>query len=596
MISLFTSKNPNKWIGLVLASLALAIVVIDGTVLNVSQRNIIDSIGLSHNQSSTLEGFKGLQWAITLYSLIVAALTIWGGRIADKYGRKNIFLLGAAIFGLGSLITALSYYWGVDRAFGDVHIYGMHILILGWSVIEGIGAAMMLPATISLIIANFQGKERGQAFGIWGATAGFAAAIGPLLGGYFTTYFNWSWAFLINLVVVAILIAFSGNIVDTSVRNKNLKIDYTSVLLSGLGITSITYGLIQASDFGWWNAKAAWESPWGANYNLGLSITPYAITLGLVLIGLFVYRQIQLKKDSRAALIDLDLFKSRQYSIGLVSLVFFSIAFASLLFALPFYFQVVLGLDAFHSGLAFLPFSIASLISAPLGGFMSTKIAPKLLVLVGIGFISVGLLWVGLQLNLNWNALSFIGPFTLMGIGGGLAQAQLGGLTLAQIGPRQSGEASGVQSAVRQLGQTISTALIGSVFVSILVTSVVTNINNLNNLPEAEKQGVISTFSTTKPLYSLSPDVQKKAIEARETLMNPDTASKLDNKQKAILTTQGNFFISPNVAEKLRLSIVESSKAALLTGALSGFISLVVAGFFSSRPVHHEEDAPSAGR
>jgi len=481
LLAFLKPAHPNKWIGLILASLALAIIIIDGTVLNVSQRDIINSIGVSAEQIKSLEGFLGIQWATTLYTLVVASLTIWGGRIADKYGKKRIFLLGAGLFALGSLITAGTFYWGVVREIFGINIYGMQLLLLGWSVIEGIGAAMMLPATLALIVSNFEGKERGAAFGIWGATAGFSAALGPLLGGFFTTYFNWSWAFLINVFVVAGLLLFSGHIVDKSVAQKDLKIDYTSVGLSAFGIIGVVYGLIEASTYGWWKAEETWLTPFGNTVALpfDLSITPYSILIGIVLLVLFYFRQRNLMLHNKSLLVDLALFNSSRFSIGLIVLVLFSIAFSSLLFALPFYLQVILGKNAFESGLAFLPFSIASLVIGIAIGVFGRKIhiPTKLFAVVGIGLNAVGLAWIGWGLNLDWNVNSFILPFILMGIGGGLAQAQLGNLVLSDIGQRQAGEASGVQSAVRQLGQTLSTALIGSVFVTMLGVSVTSNIN-----------------------------------------------------------------------------------------------------------------------
>jgi MFS family permease len=566
MFNLFKPKNPNKWIGLVLASLALAIVIIDGTVLNVSQSNIISSIGLSSAQNKILEGFKGIQWATTLYSLVVAALTIWGGRLADKYGKKRIFLTGAVLFAVGSLVTAMSYYWGVSTPEGLKSVfgsdfYGMYWLLIGWSVIEGIGAAMMLPATIALIVSNFEGKERGVAFGVWGATAGFSAAIGPLLGGYFTTYANWSWAFLINVFVVAVLILFSGNIADISKKQPEIKIEYLSVALSALGLSAITYGLIEASTYGWWAAKEAWQTPFGQTIDLagGLSITPYALAFGLFLLVLFVARQFNLRLHKKNPLIDLDLFRHRQYSVGLISLIFFSIGFSSLLFALPFFLQVILGLDAFNSGLAFIPFSLASLVAAPVGGILANKVSAKLLVVVGITLNAIGLAWIGTAITLEWTQWSFVLPFIVMGIGGGLAQAQLGNLTLSDIEGRQSGEASGVQSAVRQLGQTLSTALIGSVFVSVLASSVMTNINSLPDiqLPRQGKDNIIKTFSDTQPLYGISPQAQKKAAEENKGRLIPEY-----------------------VVKQLKQSAVDSSKAALQVGAISSLIAAVVALFF----------------
>lgn len=582
MFSFLKPKNPNKWVGLILVSLALAIIIIDGTVLNVSQRNIIEDIGLTASQSKILEGFKGIQWATTLYTLVVAALTIWGGRVADKFGKKRIFLIGAGLFAAGSLITSLSYYWGVSRELFGIDFYGMYWLLLGWSVIEGIGAALMLPATLALIVSNFEGRERGAAFAVWGATAGFSAALGPLLGGYFTTYLNWSWAFLINVFVVAILFLLSGNIVDRSVRQKDLRIDNTSVLLSGLGVAAVTYGLIESSTYGWWQAKEAWQSFWGQTYSLpfDLSITPYAILLGIVLLIVFVFRQYNLSLHKKTALVDLSIFQSRQLSVGLLALIFFSIAFSSLIFALPFFLQVILGLDAFQSGLAFLPFSIGSLIVGIAIGILGRKmdIPAKLFVLIGIGLNVVGLAWIGFGLNLDWNVWSFVLPFILMGIGGGLSQAQLGNLVLSDIDASKSGEASGVQSTVRQLGQTMSTAIIGSVFVTVLASSVTTNINNLPSgiVPQVTKDQYIATFSETRAIYSLAPDVQEEACGSQDL-------------------AQRRQCVPEFLAKEVREGIVASSRSAMLAGAVAAVIAFLFALFFREPKHTTSEQTLSTG-
>src|SRR5579864_3001287 len=176
-------KGLAKWLPLIVLSTAVMIIVIDTTVLNVSLRNII--LDLRTN-------IQGIQWVITGYALTLAALTITGGRLGDLFGRKKMFMLGAAIFALGSFITSISHSIGV--------------MISGEAIIEGIGAAMMLPATASLLVANYKGRDRAIAFGLWGGVAGAASSIGPILGGYLTTHYSWRWAFRINIFVALALL------------------------------------------------------------------------------------------------------------------------------------------------------------------------------------------------------------------------------------------------------------------------------------------------------------------------------------------------------------------------------------------------------
>jgi MFS family permease len=214
-------------------ALAVAIVVIDGTVLNVSIRDITSDLNIT---------LRDIQWATTLYSLIIASLTIFGSRIGDIFGRKRAFIIGAVLFGLGSLITALSN--------------SLTMLIAGWSIVEGVGAALMIPASSALLVSNFEGKERARAFALYGVSAGVASAAGPLLGGYLTTYFSWRLAFGINLGVVVLLCLGSLLLKGYALpKDKRPSLDYVGVGLSSLGLAALTYGFIQSSTYGWWTAK-----------------------------------------------------------------------------------------------------------------------------------------------------------------------------------------------------------------------------------------------------------------------------------------------------------------------------------------------------
>src|SRR4029077_20319438 len=220
----------RKWGALLVLSLALAIIIIDTTLLNVSLETLIREL------HTTLQS---LQWVISAYSLTLAALTVTGGRLGDICGRKRMFMLGALLFAVGSFIASISQ--------------SVPVLILGESIIEGIGAAMMMPATAALLVAKYRGHDRAIAFGIWGGVAAAASAVGPILGGFLTTHYSWRWGFRIDVGVVALLLLGALAVGDeAAVRRRT--IDYLGVLLSALGLFAVVFGIIEASSYGWLHA------------------------------------------------------------------------------------------------------------------------------------------------------------------------------------------------------------------------------------------------------------------------------------------------------------------------------------------------------
>jgi len=231
-----------KWLPMVVLSLALMIIIIDTTVLNVSLKAIATDLHTN---------LQGLQWVITAYSLTLAALTITGGRLGDLFGRKRMFMLGAVIFAVGSFVTSLSSNVGM--------------MISGESVIEGIGAALMMPATASLLVSNYKGRDRAVAFGIWGGIAAASSAIGPIVGGFLTTQYSWRWAFRINVFVALILLVGSLFIAESLDRSEKRQLDFAGVILSATGLLSFVYGVIESSTYGWWRARQPFEL-WGCLY------------------------------------------------------------------------------------------------------------------------------------------------------------------------------------------------------------------------------------------------------------------------------------------------------------------------------------------
>ncbi len=461
----------RKWMPMVVLSLALMIIIIDTTVLNVSLKVIARDLSTN---------LQGLQWVITAYALTLAAFTITGGRLGDLFGRKRMFVLGAIIFAIGSTITSFS------------HSVGM--MISGESVIEGIGAALMMPATASLLVANYRGRDRAIAFGIWGGIAAASSAIGPIVGGFLTSTYSWRWAFRINVFVAAILILGSLLISESRDRTEKRELDFLGVILSATGLLAVVYGVIESSTYGWFKATGTYQF---FNQSLpgGLSPTPIAILLGVLLLLVFGWWQSRIEQRGRTPLVSLRLFKNRQFSSGVSVMSMMSLGMTGLIFAIPVFLQSVRNLDAFHTGLALLPLSLTMLIVAPGSAFMSKHITPKRLIQAGLVIAVLASIVLHFSITPTAGPINFMPGMILFGIGMGLVMAQVSNLTLSAVSVEQAGEASGVNNTLRQVGSTFGSALIGAVLLTTLATSLSKGIQNSTAIPPLYKSKFSQTFS-----------------------------------------------------------------------------------------------------
>ncbi|HUC20784.1 MAG TPA: MFS transporter, partial [Candidatus Polarisedimenticolaceae bacterium] len=366
-----TKSDRRRWGGLAVLSLAVAIIIIDTTLINVSLKTIVEDLHTN---------LHALQWVITGYALTLTAFMITGGRMGDLFGRKRMFLTGAGIFAVGSVVAASS---------GSVTQ-----LIVGAAVIEGLGAALMLPATSSLLLSNFQGRERAIAFGVWGGVAGAAASIGPLLGGYLTTYYSWRWGYLTNVVIVALVMLFSWLVKESKDKTVRPSVDYVGIGLSVVGLASIVYGIVESSAYGWIKAKATSEV-FGQTVNLGdYSFVPFAIGFGILMLIIFLLWEAIVEYREKTPLVSLHLFGNPRYVAGVVTVAIVALGQFGALFSLPVFLQAVRGFDAFHNGLALLPFSLSVLVAAPLAGAIgSRRISPKYLIVAGLIIELAGMLY-----------------------------------------------------------------------------------------------------------------------------------------------------------------------------------------------------------
>lgn len=451
----------KKWAPVLVLSLGLAIIIIDTTLLNVSLANLVRDL---HTD------IQSLQWVITAYSLTLAALTITGGRLGDLFGRKKMFVLGAAIFAIGSFVVSISNSVGT--------------MIIGESIIEGVGAALMMPATASLLVSTYKGRDRAIAMGMWGGVAGAASAVGPILGGFLTTNYSWRWGFRINIVVAAILIIGSIIIKECRDREEKPNMDFLGIVLSSFGLLALVFGIIESSSYGWWKAKEVFSIA-GHNLNLGeFSIVPLSMALGIILLTGFVFWELKVAKNKKTPLVSMKLFKNRQFTSSLLTTAIMAVGQAGLIFSFPVFLQAVRGLDAYHTGLAFLPMSITSFFAAPLSVMLVKKISPKRMIQAGL-IISMGaMVWMRGALNVDAVVADFYPGMILYGLGLGLMMSQISNMSLSAVSVEEAGEASGVNNTFRQLGSSLGSAIIGAALLTALSTNLVDGIKESKVIPE----------------------------------------------------------------------------------------------------------------
>jgi EmrB/QacA subfamily drug resistance transporter len=454
----------QKWGSLLVLSLALAIILIDATLLNVSLKTIIDDL---HTD------IQSIQWVISAYTLTIAALMITGGRLGDLFGRKRMFMLGAGLFGVGSFIASMST--------------NVPMLVAGESIIEGVGAALMMPATASLLISKFQGRDRAIAFGVWGGVAGASSAIGPLLGGYLTTNYSWRWGFRINVFVVILLLVGSVAIEECFDTEERPTLGWVGVLLSASGLFALVFGIIESSTYGWIKAKQPFVA-FGRQFDLaGVSVSLYAIVIGLALLAGFMFWERHVEKSGRTPLVSLELFRNSQFTSGTLTIAIIFMGNAGLIFSIPVFMQAVRGASAFQTGLTLLPSSLGALIAAPTAAVIIQHVPPKRLIQAGLLLNVASYLLLRQTLTPDATSAQLIPGLAMQGIGIGVVLAQINNVTLSAVSVQQAGEAAGVSNTFRQVGATLGTALIGALMLSSISAGLISGLEARTDIPRSVK-------------------------------------------------------------------------------------------------------------
>ncbi len=546
----------RRWIALLLLSLSLMLIIIDSTIVNIAFPSIRTTFHAS---------FADAEWVNSIYSLVFGAALITWGKLGDQYGRRNIFIWGVIIFVLGSLGTGLAPSIGVMILFRAA---------------QGMGAAMMSPATLSIISATFKGQERGVAFGLWGATAGVSAALGPILGGWLITNGtqfiaeSWRLAFLINVPIGVITIAGSfWAMQESRERTIQHRIDWLGIVTSSLGLMAIVFGAIEGQNYGWLEARkvltlgpitypvlAAGVTPIPAGT---VSFIPFVFAFGILMLVIFAWLEISQERQGKETLFEFGLLRYRSFAFGLLTVLIVALGEFGIVLALSIFFQLAKGLSAFDTGLRFLPFALAILVAAPAAGALSSRIGAKWVVTAGMACEASSLLWLSQVMYETTSFRYLILPFLLYGVGVGLAIAQLANLVLSDIPQDKVGLASGANNTVRQLGASLGIAIIGAVLFGAFTSEAKPLIDQSTAFQDFATR-VAANDAISKPskviaqAIALASDPAKQSIkqaldnnEGFDTPANPIDAlvQSLPASAKAQLKAQGADLDNPAVVE-----------------------------------------------
>ncbi|MES2093760.1 MAG: DHA2 family efflux MFS transporter permease subunit [Actinomycetota bacterium] len=464
MNEVVAASSRRRWAGLVFISIAVALIIVDSTIVNVAIPSIIDDLKITSTQ---------VQWVQESYTLVFAALLLVFGTLADRYGRRRMLIIGVTIFALASILAAFAQT-------GE--------LLIGSRVIQGIGGAMVLPTTLSIINATFRGRERGIAFAVWGSTIGGMVAVGPLLGGWLTTYFSWRWAFGINIPFGILIIVGTMFFVAESKDPADLRrVDIVGAILSVVTSATLVFGLIEGRSYGWWLVNTPLTiGDWTWPFDLSIIPLAFAVTIlaGAAFVAWGRYRQ----RAGKTTLLAFSLFRIASFRNGNIAALIVSLGEFGIILSLPLWLQNVLGYDALQTGFVLLALAIGSFVASGFAGAFGNRVSPVTIVRVGLIAEIVGVAGLGSVISASATWLVIVPFLFVYGFGVGLATAQLTGVVLKDVPIEASGQGSGTSSTARQIGSALGIAILGT----ILFTSAGTALDSrLADVPAPQRTQIV---------------------------------------------------------------------------------------------------------
>src|SRR4051795_6312167 len=459
----------RKWFPLLILCSAQFVMVLDSSVMNVAISQIVDDLDTT---------IQGVQSAITLYTLVMAAFMLLGAKLGDILGRNRAFAIGLAIYGLGSLTTALSP--------------NLAVLLVGWSGIEGFGAVLVVPAIAALTAATYQGRERALAYALLGGIAAIAVAAGPLIGGWVTTEFSWRYVFAGETVVVILILLLRGQITQAPAAERRPRLDVVGVLLSSSGLGLVVFAILRSSVWGFVKPRTPPTINGTEIMPLSFSPVPFMVLGGLALLGAFVAWEQRCARLGRDQLLDTTLLRNGQLRAGLSTMLGQQLVLMGTFFVIPVYLQVVLGLDAFETGKRLLPLSVAMLVFALLGPRLAARRSPRTVAQLGLVAVSLGAIVLLATLDVTVNDTGFKVALVLIGAGAGLLASQLGNVIMSSVPPAKTSEGGGLQGTAQNLGSSLGTAIIGAVLLASLATGFSERIADNPNVPPPARDAIVA--------------------------------------------------------------------------------------------------------
>jgi EmrB/QacA subfamily drug resistance transporter len=528
------ATSSKGWLALVALATAQFLMVLDQSVMNVSISALVKDF---HTTVTTIQA------VITLYCLVMAMLILTGAKIGDMIGRRRAFVIGLIIYACGSALTAASQ--------------SVAVLALGWSLLEGIGAALVLPALAALIAGNFEGSRRKVAYAIIGGVAGAGIAIGPILGGWATTEVTWRIVFVGEVIIVAFILVMTPKVGDAPRPDPTPKLDVVGSVLSASGLGLFVYGVLQSSTWGWLKPK---NSPITI---FGFSLTVFVIAAGGVLIWGFVAWQRHRESTHLDPLVHLSLARIPPVRSGLIGLFSQNLILMGIFFVVPLYLQLVLGLNALETGIKMLPVSITMFATSAIGSKLSNRFPVRAIVQAGLVVTITGALILLSTIKPTLFDAGFAIGMGVLGIGMGLMVSQLGNVVQSSVEESGRSEAGGLQYTGQQLGSSLGVALIGAIVLMGLTSTFISNVEHDPRISaDVSAQVGVAAGSNTNFVSS----TQVEAAAKKSGLDEASTAALVDDYESAQL---------------------RSLKAGLLAAALLALISL---GF--TRELPHDRPVP----
>ncbi len=502
--------DPKRWFTLVILVGTVVLIAVDTSVLNVAIPTMLTDLDTT---------VPALEWVIAGYSLTFASLLIVGGRLGDLYGHRRLFVIGAALFGTGSFIASVATSVGV--------------LIIGEAVVEGTGAALMMPSTLAILSATFRGRERATAFAAWGAAAGAAVAFGPVLGGYLTTNYSWRWSFRINVILAPLAVIGAMALMHRSPRaDRRIPIDALGAALIASGTFFVVFALSQGPTYGWF---APIESLEVGGVHLWPDAMPVsaavaAFVLGLLAIVAFIMVERHKERRGTHPLFEIAQLRHRTFRYGLITAFILSLGQLGVLFALPLFLQRARGLTAEQNGFWMLPIGLAIIAGAQIGGPLTRRIGVTSVCRLGLVSEAIGIVLLIVAVSPSVSFLRILPGLVVFGVGVGFLSSQLTNVILSEISLPKTGVASGANSSSRQVGAALGAAIIGSLITVLTTNQAVDALRASDLAPAARDQaiaGVQEMGASWTPSAGSAPSVTATANRILDQALSSGTRAAL---------------------------------------------------------------------